>query len=762
MSTIRNPIPFLNITISAVPPNCVQMVCKFVCFNGQSSEIDQDIDIVVKKNDQPCDVIEELRLYNYKFTDNRLYHGFLGTYTDKVEALYVASSNVSDVAAGTFAGGIFQKIYFEDLKLRELRKDFFEDISRDFQLLSIIQKENPLRAVNGDFLDYVKYQIKHLTMQVGLSCVRNITGSSNLLNNLIYVDFSYNNFRDHFTDKVFSKVSMVEHIDLSHSNLEYLPPYAFADVVDTLEYLDLSHNKLKTLTHTIFGWHEIPRELKVYAHGNPWECSCDLQREMKEIFIYQTTKLTCSEPESYEHWSLFDDRICEEFETETTKILEVENNDSTLAIEKEEEQGDGERDVVISTTTSTTTTLVAEELPDIINQVPLLPSFPIVVELKCWIPEADKSKENYTNQPLKVPIVQFELVPRDHLSVDVVVEKIEENSDTIGLIWFSKATTQFYKMEINYNEYGLGCYHSITYTNTVTELVPNVAYTFCMIIKDQLMISPFNCKSIHVSGNLSIQSSAWLTRDMKVTGLSLVVFGIVMFSFAGILMIYLLLKRKPILLKGSKRVTTVGSHSDEIVVMPRAKSIKVMKEKENALARKRWVLKIIFYIQKNFTFSLFPHSSKPIVIKRRKSTDSVASYQSYMNTNLYEVIPAYSQITASPTQSRSFDSNTSSSLSSTLTLVNNDANADSQVEMQSSANLHQPKTNDTYDLESCYLTPLNSTVSSSADLVNYAEIPYRTKRVSNDPLPAVPKEQRRLEESANRDIGVIYMLDSQV
>ncbi|XP_011296604.1 uncharacterized protein LOC101894847 [Musca domestica] len=773
--TLLEVSPLLNITISGVPPNCVQMLCKFVCFNGRSTEIDHDIDIVSKKNNYTCERIEELRLYNYEFPDGHLYYGFLGSYGNKVDTLYLASSNISDVAAGSFANGIFQRIYFEDLKLKELRKDFFEGISRDFRLLSIIQKEKPLKVVNADFLDYVKYQIKHLTMQVGLACVRNLTGSDNLLNSLIYVDFSFNDFGDHFSDKMFSKVSMVEHIDLSHSNLEYVPPYAFAEVADTLEYLDLSYNKLKTISRTIFGWHDISRDLKIIANDNEWECSCGLQKEMKDIFVYQTTKLTCATPAN---WSVFDDRICGIYEIEsgTTLIMESDESSSMEGVIKEEEDEEGNTLMVSTTIGAPYESIpIAPIWPDYGNQVPSTPMRPDLVELRCWAGGMDKSRnerreeeeEAFVKQTLKQPVVEFQLMPREQLSVDVVIENVQEEEDeatessssysssadssfsaasleslnkTVGLIWFSKATTQYNKMEINYNEYGLGCYYSISTRNTVTELVPNVAYTFCIILKNQLTISPFNCKSIHVSGNLSVQSSAWLTRDMKVTGLSLVIFGIIMFSFAGILMIYLLLKKKPILLKGSKRVTTVGPHSDEIVVLPRAKSIKVLKEKENELARK---------------------NSKPMVAKRRKSAESIASYQSYMDTNLYEIIPAYSQISASPTQSRSYDGDTASSLSSTTTLINNMAESP-QSPQPGQPNSPHPDSKDTYDLESCYLTPLNSTVSSSADLVNYAEIPYRTKRVSNDPLPAVPRDQSPFEESANRDIGVIYMLDSQV
>lgn len=129
--------------------------------------------------------------------------------------------------------------------------------------------------------------------------------------------------------------------------------------------------------------------------------------------------------------------------------------------------------------------------------------------------------------------------------------------------------------------------------------------------------------------------------------------------------------------------------------------------------------------------------------RRRKSTESVASYQSYMNANVYEVIPAYSQIS-------SLNKDNSSTASSSLS-----SRSGQQGEEPTS-----PATFERFDLDSCYLTPLN-TVSSSADLVNYAEIPYRSKRVSNDPLPEVPTDQEPFY-GPSADIGVIYMLDSQV
>ncbi|TMW43647.1 hypothetical protein DOY81_011274, partial [Sarcophaga bullata] len=241
--------------------------------------------------------------------------------------------------------------------------------------------------------------------------------------------------------------------------------------------------------------------------------------------------------------------------------------------------------------------------------------------------------------------------------------------------------------------------------NTILDLMPNTAYTFCVVVKENLPISPFSCRSIHVSGNLAIQYSAWLTKDQRITGLSLVILGIIMFSFAGILMIYLLLKRKPILLKGSKRVTTTHNSRNEIVVLPKDNSVQKILEKEEKLARKG------------------PFSCSQ---KRRNSTDSVASYQSYINSNLYE--------------------HNSPSIST-----------------------HHYHYSGHPIVKDCYLTPLE-TVCSSANLVQYAEIPHRAKRLSNDPLPLIPNDAGQVSVLMNEpedkpeyaQVGSFYMLDSRV
>lgn len=129
-----------------------------------------------------------------------------------------------------------------------------------------------------------------------------------------------------------------------------------------------------------------------------------------------------------------------------------------------------------------------------------------------------------------------------------------------------------------------------------------------------------------------------------------------------------------------------------------------------------------------FTFSAISNC------KRRNSTESIDSNQSYMNANLYEVIPAYLKFNDDQFKYKEFN--------------------------------NYQSTTDHFD---SYISPLTTT-SSADNLVRYAEIPHRAKRISNDPLPEVPKRDAPpplpLSECPDNmeDFSVEYMitLDSEV
>ncbi|XP_018803910.1 PREDICTED: uncharacterized protein LOC108978210 [Bactrocera latifrons] len=621
-----------------------------------------------------CSAIQELHLYNVEFPQQRISFGFLGEYFNKVRMLYIGSSNVTAIDAGAFKKGIFRKIQLENLELEELNKTIFKNTTKIFTILSIIQRNKPIELVCDDFLGYIKYQIKNFTLQGNIKHITNTTASSSLLNSLRYLDLSYNNFTNTFTEETFEKLWVVEYLDLSHSNIQYLPDYVFSKITDTLLYLNLSHNQLTTINHLIFGRHAIYDDLIIDLNYNPWNCTCDLRTEMNSILIFQSNPPTCHEPIELEMVSVLDERICHS-ELNITANSTTLKPITTIADYGNEYITTPTRETLSTITTKQTSTIittVGDGDDDIILVRCLVPGFATMV----------------TWHSVMWPETQIHLTELPNLRVEVLLE-ITDSKKLYGLIWFSSVVDDYYSMTVNYNQYGLGCVGPISYTTIVANLLPNTAYTFCLMPNDDLKISPYHCDSLHMNSNLQVVYNTWLSRDMRFTGISLTVLGVLLTCLLGIASVYMLLKHKPTLLKGSKRVKTTSANSMDIVIFPKQHSLENLKLKEQTLAQRT---SHSAYDTSNNS----PISNNHII--RRDSVVSVESNQSYMNANLYEVIPAYLRI-------------------------------------QDAASDYEKKSLELESIDS-YMSTLAPKYECTS--VSYAEVLPRNKRASNDPLPALP------------------------
>ncbi|XP_034650148.1 uncharacterized protein LOC117889786 isoform X2 [Drosophila subobscura] len=289
----RTKSAYLGASFKKLPQHCLKVQCSYTCFNGRQKEIVSDIQyaISISNHSESCDVIDELRLYNYEFINATVGIGFLSTFGDKVKDIYIAISNVTAIENGAFGEGIFNKIILEDLRLKDITNGIFRNISEDLKGIYITQREEPVQCIYPSFLDSVKFQIEHLVIRVGLECVRNVTAHDPVMGLLAFVDFSYNNFSSQLLEDTFSKLTMVERFVLSNSNIMYLPQYIFQGM-EYLEYLDISHNKLKTISSSIFGSRTIAQNVRIIANDNVWHCDCTLQYEMNTIFcIIKTTNV---------------------------------------------------------------------------------------------------------------------------------------------------------------------------------------------------------------------------------------------------------------------------------------------------------------------------------------------------------------------------------------------------------------------------------------------------------------------------------------
>ncbi|XP_023171898.1 uncharacterized protein LOC111600148 [Drosophila hydei] len=149
----------------------------------------------------------------------------------------------------------------------------------------------------------------------------------------------------------------------------------------------------------------------------------------------------------------------------------------------------------------------------------------------------------------------------------------------------------------------------------------------------------------------------------------------------GIMIMYLVLKKKPSLLKGSKRVVKPKHSSGEIVVLPRSKAAQKFHYKEKTVRQQ------------------CTHHRFCSFLPRRSSMESMASSDSYINQNVYEVIPTYITFDKIP-----------------------QIDAPAQPE---------PQIFNNYECRSSF---------PHRESVRYAQITPRTKRISSDPLPSLPTD----------------------
>lgn len=270
-----------------------------------------------------------------------------------------------------------------------------------------------------------------------------------------------------------------------------------------LEFLDISHNKLITLSKSIFGITSTSSNLRIYAGYNNWHCSCELQQLLNELPIQHSSKfeMFCLTPDQYQNLVVFDERICEESIEPTTSSMIVTSSTASIKTTS-----------VTTTTALTTTPSGFIYIPTISTATPVNPNE--TVPLQCASSNNSSTNNGSNSQNIKWPQLHFVPTVFGALTVKITVEQMASTS-TFGLFWFCKTTKEYYMMELLPDEFGLGCYFTMPLQTVVKNLMPNLAYTFCLVDDQRNFISPFSCKSVHISGNLNTYYNAWLSKNVR-------------------------------------------------------------------------------------------------------------------------------------------------------------------------------------------------------------------------------------------------------
>lgn len=93
--------------------------------------------------------------------------------------------------------------------------------------------------------------------------------------------FLNNNLISSLPTGCFSRLLLLQHLDLSHNTLSSLRPGCFGGLAPSLRYLDLSSNQLSVLEPEVFQALQVEANLTF----NPWHCDCSMQLSVPQLSL---------------------------------------------------------------------------------------------------------------------------------------------------------------------------------------------------------------------------------------------------------------------------------------------------------------------------------------------------------------------------------------------------------------------------------------------------------------------------------------------
>lgn len=148
--------------------------------------------------------------------------------------------------------------------------------------------------------------------------------------------------------------------------------------------------------------------------------------------------------------------------------------------------------------------------------------------------------------------VTFNVVPISSRSVQL---QIGDDANGLQAIYFQLLNNSINQVEIGNNR-----------KIDIGNLVPNGSYTFCLIPKRQISTSPFNCRSAHLPLE---KAQSWLEHSDVVLFSTIAILVTVVCAIIGVAVIYFLLRWRPTLLYGNKRLRRMASTSHEVLLFPK-------------------------------------------------------------------------------------------------------------------------------------------------------------------------------------------------
>lgn len=486
----------------------------------------------------------KLSIEDCEFSDNTLRKNWLSVNLS-IEELTLNRCSLKEIEDDAFASPIYEKtskIIIVNNKIASLRKAMFRHLEA-LQELSI--QENMVKSAEFNLLEEVAGSLTNLELCQAINdreVLKNITGADELFK--LKLLSLYGNVISRIDEKLFAGVSKIESLYLHDSDIATVSRDVLKPMASSILLLTLNRNKITSLPEGLLDSAiSSAKRFHIYVENNPWHCDCNLK--WMQDFVE-------------DHSSMIDNPICNTPPMNAGKSFAVANfscDESSITIPttilNTGLSGSVEHDSNQNNRTSTPrifSTTTTNNNND---------------KIRVTCNATDTFLQTYNSRKLQSTTdVQF--YPRfpnfyvsKILDTSILVNLPNLTQSGVTLLWFD-----------NNNVYSsVRCARNAKRSYLVEDIDPQATYTICLLDDNGKFISPLNC--LAVTTRPAYESRTWLTNADKTLVLSLSIASLLLLFFVGGFLSFLLIRRYPTLLRGSKRVMLVKRWNVDAIVLPR-------------------------------------------------------------------------------------------------------------------------------------------------------------------------------------------------
>lgn len=518
--------------------------------------------------------------------------------------MIISGSSLTSISPGVFDEAAFRKLKKLELNgitLTLLQSGTFTGLS---QLDSLKIRNSHIDEIDQDVFQPLSLKISILEIENSDIILPQFTGNSDLKNVKLAQLLQVRPMAV-VTSEYFSGLEQVTSLYIYSNDIKQIQKNAFLRQTN-LQLLHINLNSLSTLSRNVFS--SSAKLPTIFVADNPWNCTCELKWLQDAIREKQNdTKESpkCRFPEEYDSQNIVDVDVCPNIETtmepETTISIttDITPDDTTFSTTVSPSSDiptssstvptDSENSPTITTpeTNTSSTTLSSSVSTDSENSItPETDTNSTTqtsigyVQINCTDPTSKAVVERsilFSRKPrrrllwlrsdandlvLSQESLNFSI--KDDVSGIVTVTINSSLTPSDKLIWFIAGTDYVGEQETSSNS--IGCFTRLGKETSVTDLNPGETYTFCLLEDGEKRVSPLDCRAHVVS--VPWHQKAWMSNEHKGVIIGCITAALVICLLVGALLIYLIIRKNPSLLRGSKRVVMVKHRAADAIVMP--------------------------------------------------------------------------------------------------------------------------------------------------------------------------------------------------